>query len=200
MKITKTTNKHTMFSHTSRPRSRIWETSVRKHWVFCFFGFFNVFFWVFFGFYWVFNGFGSFLLVFIGFSMVFFGFTIVLNKFHCFLLENYKKTNLSRLRGLSGASFWTSSLKENQRKTNRKRRSAGSGAPAELMCLCSCTRNGEDRVPWGLLWSCSGLGKALSKIIKQLIWIHPFLRKSLFLQWCFNVFRRGGPRNRFPFC
>ena len=66
-----------------------------------------------------------------------------------------------------GASFWTSSLKENQRKTNRKPSPADSGASSELLCLCSCTRNGEDRVPCGLLWSCSGLGQALSKIIKK---------------------------------
>ena len=75
-----------MFSHTSRPRSRIWGTSVRKH---CFFFVVCVFFIVCFGFSLVFlffNGSGSFLIDFIGFSMVFIGFTMVLDSFHWFLL------------------------------------------------------------------------------------------------------------------
>ena len=143
----RTKKQKTMFSHTSPPNPAPGPTSVRKlcfccclfllvrfngFWLFCllvfqwFWVFFDDFYWFFNGFLWFYNGFEHFSLL---------------------LLENYQKTNLSRLRGLSGASFWTSSLKENQRKTNRKRRSAGSGAPAELMCLCSCTRNGEDRVP-----------------------------------------------------
>ena len=72
-----------MFSHTSRPRSRFLETSVRKHWFFLFFVFFSlvlfVFLWfllvfqwfrVFFvGFYWFFNG---FLWFYNGFEQFFF--------------------------------------------------------------------------------------------------------------------------------
>ena len=75
-----------MFSHTSRTRSRIWGTSVRKHCFFWFFWFFSMVFWFFIGFYWFFNGSGSFLIDVLGFSMVFIGFTMVLDNFHWFLL------------------------------------------------------------------------------------------------------------------
>ena len=129
-----------MFSHTSRPRSRIWGTSVRKHWLFWFFWFFSLvflvflwfllvfqWFWVFFiafywffnGFLWFYHGFEQFLFVFNGFPYGFALFWVVPFGFSLFVLvsvlvlkekpkENYWKTNPSRLRDLSGASFWAS--------------------------------------------------------------------------------------------
>ena len=168
-----------MFSHTSRPRSRIWGTSVRKHcFFFCFFGSFPCFlvflwfllvfqwFWVFFvGFYWFFNGFlwfyngfESFFIVVICFPLDFVMFLVLLLWFFVILLvlvlvpqrnpkENYSKTNPSRLRDLSGASFWAcpSSV------------SACSGAPSPGLPLSLSLSS-------GLLWApLAGSGPLLAR-------------------------------------
>ena len=88
MKITKTYKNKTMFSHTSRPRSRIWGTSVRKH---CFVFVFLLcscsfcFSLVFICFSMVLGLFFCFCF-FLCFSKVFIGFAMVLDSFCWFLL------------------------------------------------------------------------------------------------------------------
>ena len=121
-----------MFSHTSRTRSRIWGTSVRKH-CFLFFGSFRWFF--VFCFYWFFNGSGSFLIDFIVFSMVFIGFTMVLDSFHWFLFVFHRVLLCFEWSPLVFQCFlwfpyWF--WKENQRKTIGKPIPADSGASPEL--------------------------------------------------------------------
>ena len=73
-----TRTKKTMFSHTSRPRSRIWGTSVRKH-CFCFCGL--CYFHLFFCFSFVFIGFSMVLGLFLWFLLVIHWFSLVLQWF-----------------------------------------------------------------------------------------------------------------------
>ena len=91
-----------MFSHTSRPRSRIWGTSVRKHCCFCLFvSCFLLFY----------NGFEQFLIVFIGFHKVLlcfgcppFGFSLLFLFPYWFWKENQRKTIGKPIPADSGTS------------------------------------------------------------------------------------------------
>ena len=125
----------------------MWGTSVRKHWVVLIFCSFQCFlFVVFFGFTMVLSSFGLFLFVVhkvllcFGWSpLVFLGFSGFRIGFERKPKENYWKTNPSRLRGLSGASFWVS--------------------PSSVISLSHVTERGE--------YSLGRSGSALGFLISQ---------------------------------